>query len=79
MTLAPYTTPPFSSEIAAEYAVAPVEVFQLKVGVSVVTVGPGDAVLPGESPVGISGTAAETVTSWAPDEQVLVVSCEADS
>jgi hypothetical protein len=35
-----------------------VETFQLKVGVNVVTVGPGDDVLPGVSPVGIGGTVA---------------------
>ena len=57
------------------------ETFQLKVGVNVVTVGPGDDVLPGVSPVGIGGTVAVAVTAidCVPDEQVLAIACEADS
>jgi hypothetical protein len=58
------TAPPFNCETATEYAVAPLEAFQPKVGVSVVTVGPGDEVLPGESPAGVGGTAAEFTVKY---------------
>src|SRR5579864_4059789 len=53
-----HTTPPFNCDMATEYAVAPVEAFQLRVGLSVVTVTPGGEVPPGESPVGVGGTDA---------------------
>src|SRR6267142_5513835 len=44
--------------MATAYAVAPKEAFQLSVGLSVVTVGPGCAAPPGDRPVGVGGGAA---------------------
>ena len=68
-------------DTATEYEVAPGETFQVKVGVSVVTVWPGCEEPPGARPVGVTGATvvAVTVTAWVPDEQVLAVVCDADS
>ena len=38
---------------------APVEAFHVKLGLVVVTVGPGDDVAPGDKPVGIGGVPLE--------------------
>jgi hypothetical protein len=53
-TVAPVDT--FSNAI--EYCVAPEDALQLRIGVSVFTVGPGGEEPPGDSPVGVGGTAA---------------------
>ena len=62
--------PPPTCDMTTEYAVAPCEAFQERVGVSVVTVVPGCEAPPGDKPVGVAGAnAAPTLivmlASWS--------------
>jgi len=55
VTFCDTTVPPPTCVTTTEYAVAPGETFQVRVGVRVVTVVPGGEAAPGDNPVGTAG------------------------
>ena len=71
LTFAAYTMLPPVLSTATEYAVAPVDAFQLSVGVRVVTVVPGDVDAPGVRPFGVDGAVGTFTVKYTPVEGLL--------
>ena len=63
--------PPPTFETTTEYAVAPCEAFQERVGVRVFTVVPGCEEPPGDRPVGVAGAVGTLTVKYTTAEGTL--------